>query len=148
MVHHKGRLHQMFLHKLLKEQVQNIALGMTVLIVDFLLICQLLSSFRVSYLVKINACILLYRLDHGHPFKRLPKINHILTIRHRCCSAYFLCHVAEHVFRQIHHPVIVSVCLIQLHQGKFRVMPGVKAFVAEYAPNLINTLKTAHDQPL
>src|SRR5574344_491815 len=56
--------------------------------------------------------------------------------------------MTEHILCQIHHAIVISICLIKLHQGKFRIVSGVESFVAEYTSDLIDSLHTAHDQSL
>ena len=140
MIHDKGRLTQMFFYKFLKEQIQNIPLGMAVFIVDFLFICKLFGRCSVRYLVEINACILFDCINHGKPFKGPAQIYHFPAIGNSGGAAHFLGHKAEHILSQIHHSVVVSVCLVQFHQCKFRVMSGIQAFISENAPDFVNSL--------
>ena len=60
----------------------------------------------------------------------------------------FLCHMTVQILCQIHHAVIICICLIQLHQGKFRIVSGIQTFITEYTSNLINSFQAADDQSL
>ena len=53
-----------------------------------------------------------------------------------------------HVLGNIHHAVVIGVCLIQLDGGELRVMTGVHALVAENTADLVYALQTAYDQAL
>ena len=57
-------------------------------------------------------------------------------------------YAAVHRLGQIHHAVIVGICLIQLHERELGIMAGIETLVAEYASDLIHSLKTADDQTL
>ena len=54
----------------------------------------------------------------------------------------------DHVLGQIHHAVIVGICLINLNGGELRIVSGVHAFVAEDTTDLIDTLHAADNQSL
>ena len=56
--------------------------------------------------------------------------------------------MAVQVLGEIHHAVVIGVCLIQLHQGKLGVMSGVQSLVTEYTADLIDALQAADDQSL
>ena len=148
MIHDEYGLDQMLFYELLEEQVQDIALGMTLFVVHTLLVCQLLRSSGIGNLVEVNACIFLDSIYHGQSLKRLAQVDGLFCIRDHGSTAYFLCHIAEHVLSQIHHSVIVGVCLVQLHQCEFRIVSGVQTFVTEYTADLEDTLHAADDQSL
>ena len=61
----------MFLHILLKKQIQNVALLMPVLIFNMMLIGKLLCLLCRLNLVKINIGILFHSIHHGNACKRL-----------------------------------------------------------------------------
>ena len=56
--------------------------------------------------------------------------------------------MAEHFLCKIHHPVVVGICLIQLHKGKFRIVPCIESLVPKHSPYLIYFFKTAHNKTL
>ena len=138
----------MLLYKLLKEQAQNIALLMPVLKLHMMLLRKFPCLLKRLHLVPINARILLHGIHHGNPLERLFKIHLHAIIRNHRRPENFLRHMAVQILRQIHHPIIIRIRLIKLHQRKLRVMTGIQALVAEHAPNLIHSFKTAHDKPL
>ena len=148
MVHNEYGLDQMLFYELFEEQVQDIALGMTLFVMYTLLVCQLLRSSGVGDLIEINACIFLDGIYHGQSLERLAEINGLFCVRNYGGTAYFLCHIAEHVLGQIHHSVVVGVCLVQLHQSELRIVSGVQTFVTEYTADLEDTLHAADDQSL
>ena len=98
--------------------------------------------------VEIYAGVFLYSVYHGDAFKGLAQI-HLYAVVHDLCGAQnLLGDVAVQVFGQIHHSVVVSVRLVQLHQRELRVVPRVQALVAEYAADLVYPLQAAYDQTL
>src|SRR6266699_199219 len=54
----------------------------------------------------------------------------------------------QHLFRQLHHVVVVGVCLVHLNAGELRVMPRRESLVAELLTDLEDTLHAADDQAL
>ncbi len=54
----------------------------------------------------------------------------------------------NHILGNVHHALIIGVCLIQLDGGELRVMTGVHALVAEDTADLVDVLETADDQTL
>ena len=148
MIHNKGRLNHVMLTELFKEQVQNIAFLMTLFEFYMFLFCNRSCFFQSVNLIPVNTCIFLYRIYHGNTLERFSKI-HLDTIVHNFCSSKnFLCYIAIHILCQIHHTMIIRICLIQLHQSEFRIMSGIQTFITEYTTNLIHTLQTAYDQSL
>ena len=114
---------------------------------DALFIRQFLSFLCGLDLFKINACVLFDGVDHGQTLKGLSKVDLHLRVGDGGGVAHFLGNMAEHVFCQIHHAVVVRVSLVKLHKGKFRVVPGVQALIAEHAADLVDSLHAAYDQP-
>ena len=56
--------------------------------------------------------------------------------------------VGQDFFKQIGHGVYVPIRLVQLHHGKFGVMCGVYALVAEHVADFVNAVKAAYNQAL
>ncbi len=148
MIHDKGRLNQVFLNILFKKQTQNIPLLMPVLEFDSLFLCQGLCFLCSLNLIKIYICILFQSIYHCDSFKRLAQIHCDSTIFDCSSSQHFLRYIAVQVLCQVHHTVIICICLVQLHQRKFGVMSCVQSLIAEYTANLVYTLHAAYDQPL
>lgn len=73
MVHNEYGLDQMLFYELLEEQVQDIALGMTLFVVYALLVCQLLRSSGIGNLVEVNACVFLDSIYIVSLSKGLPR---------------------------------------------------------------------------
>ncbi len=48
----------------------------------------------------------------------------------------------------VHHPVEIRECLIQLHGGKLRIVLGDHALVAEDAADFVHPVHSSHNQPL
>ena len=148
MVQNKGRLNQVLLCKLLKEQIQDIALLMAPLKLHSLFLGNSSCLLQGMNLVKINSGILLYRVHHGDAGKRLAQIHLHAFISNGGGTKHLLSHKTVQLLGQVHHPVVIRIRLIQLHQGELRVVPGIQTLVAEYTPNFINPLKSAYNKPL
>ena len=148
MVHDEGGLDHLVFAELVEEEVDDVALLVTVLILDVALVGQLLGLFISSDLVKIDAGLFLDGVDHGQAAERLAQVDLGAVIGDGSGSADFLGQEAVHVLGQIHHAVVVGVGLIELHEGELGVMTGVKAFVAEDTTDLIDALEAADDQAL
>ena len=56
--------------------------------------------------------------------------------------------MAEHVFREVHHAVVVGVRLIELHERKLRIVARVDTLIAEHSADLVDALQPADDQSL
>ena len=148
MIHNKCWLDQLLLTELLEEQVDNITLLMTILVCDMMLVSKLLRLCIICYLIKINACIFLDCVIHRQTLKWLTKVNLNTVVRDLCAATYLLCEVTEHRLCQFHHALVISICLIQLHQCKFRIVTGVNTFITEYTTDLEHSFQSANDQSL
>ena len=80
MIHHKGRLDQMILHKFLKEQVEDIALLVDLFELHMLLLCDRSRFLERMDLIKVNAGIFLHGIHHRNPLKRLGQIHRMLAV--------------------------------------------------------------------
>ncbi len=63
MIHDKCRLDQLFLTKLIKEQVEDITLLMVLFIFNMMLVCKLLAASSSANFIKVNTCIFLDCID-------------------------------------------------------------------------------------
>ena len=54
----------------------------------------------------------------------------------------------EHPFGELHHPEVVLVGYVNLHNGKFGVVRAVHAFVAEVLAEFIHAVEASYDQLL
>ena len=104
--------------------------------------------FQGVDLIKVHARVLLNSFHHSDTRKGPAQIHLHTLIGNGCGAQDCLGHMAVQVLRQLHHTVIVRICLVQLHQGKLRIMAGIQPLVAEYAADLVHSLKSAHDQSL
>ena len=55
--------------------------------------------------------------------------------------------VSDKFLGNIHHSVIIGVCLIQLNTCEFGIVPYVHTLVSEVSADLVNAFHTAHDKP-
>ena len=145
-IHDKGWLYQMFFYKFLKEQVQDIAFLVPLFILNMMVFCGCPCFLQCMDFMEIYAGIFLDGVYHSDSLKRLSEIHLNSLIGDRSRPQNFLRHMAVQAFGQIHHSIVVGICLIELHQCELRIVPGVQPFVAEYAPDFIDTLQTADNQ--
>ena len=54
--------------------------------------------------------------------------------------------MAVQVLCQIHHTIIIGICLIELHQSELRIVAGIQTLVPEYSSDLINTFHSTNNQ--
>ena len=113
MIHDKGRLDQMLLDKFLKEQVQDIALLMALLKLYMMLLCKLLllppvseSSLKSTPAYFLTASTMVMRCEW------LAQIHLNTVVDNVGGSKNFLCHITVQILCQIHHAVIIGICLI------------------------------------
>ena len=147
-IHNECRLDQVLLAELLEEQVYNIALCMTLLVFDVMLVCQLLGFLITLHFVKINTGIFLDAVYHGNALEGLTKVDLDTIVAEFGAADNLLCQIAEHTLGQLHHTLIIGICLIKLHQRELRIVTGIHTLVTEYTADLVYTLHTADDQSL
>ena len=138
----------MLLTELLEEEVDDIASLVAGLILHMVLIRQGFGLLVRSYCAEINTRVFLDSVDHRHAAEGLFHINDGAVVTDDRTAADLLRQIAEHALRQLHHALVVRVSLVELHQGKLRVVAGIHALVAEHAADLIDPLQTADDQSL
>ena len=136
----------MFLGVFLEEQAQDVALLVSVLKFDMVLPGDRLGFLVGLDLVKVNAGVLLHRVEHGDTRKGLAKVDLDAVVGDFGGAEHLLTDVAVHFFGQVHHAVVVGVCLIELHQRKLGIVARVHALVAEDPADLIDALQAADDQ--
>src|SRR5665647_1125021 len=56
------------------------------------------------------------------------------------------CNAFDHLFGHFHHPVVVFVGHIDLHDSKFRIVGTVHPFVPEIFGKFVNTFKSTYNQ--
>ena len=119
---------------------------MMLFIFYMMLVCKLASLFQSLNFIPVNACIFFHGIYHCNTFKRFSEIHLNAIVNDLRCAENFMCHMAVKIFCKIHHSVIICICLIKLHQCKFRIMSRIKSFVSEYTTDLVHSFKTSDDQ--
>ena len=112
MIHDEGRLDQVLLNKCLEEQVQDIASLVALLKLYMMLLCNSASLFQCVDLIEINTGLLLNCLYHGQACERLAQIHLNAVVCDGGGTKNSLCHMAVQVLGQIHHAVIIGICLV------------------------------------
>jgi len=148
MIHDECRLDQLLLTELLEEQVHDVALLVALLVLYVMLVSDLLRLSVISNLIKINTCIFLDSVNHSQTLKWLAKVDLDSVVGDLGASTYLLCEVTEHGLCELHHTIVICVCLVQLHQSELRVVTCVNTLVTEYSSDLVYSLKTADDKSL
>ena len=82
---------------------------------DVVLLGRSLGLCQGMDLVKVHAGIFLNGFHHGHTGKGLSQIHFNAVINDLCGSQDLLGHKAVQVLSQVHHAVVVGVCLVKLH---------------------------------
>ncbi len=76
------------------------------------------------------------------------EIYNVVTNLHFCCAIDIKTYLFKKLFSELHHPVIVLVCHINFHAGKFRIMGSVHTFIAEILGEFIYTLEATDNKTL
>ena len=113
-----------------------------------MLFCKLSCLLQSLNFIPVNACVFLNCINHCDTFERFTKIHRDSFVNDLCCSKDFLRNKAVHVLCQIHHAVVICICLVKLHQSELWVMSCVKTFITEYTSDLVYFLKSSNDQSL
>ncbi|CDA88646.1 putative uncharacterized protein [Ruminococcus sp. CAG:563] len=148
MIHNECRLNELVLAELLKEEIENVALCVTLLELNIMLLSELLCLCVILDCVKINACIFLNGICHCESLKRLAEVDFLIAVCDGRRTANLGCKVSEHALGEIHHSVIIGICLIKLHESELGVMSCVHTLVTENTADLINSLHAADDKAL
>ena len=90
--------------------------------------------------------MLFNRFKDWHPRVGCFKINRFLADIQRGCAMGIDSNFLEEGFGRFHHPVIVFVGDIKLHNRKLRIVRSVHPFVSKVFGKLINTIETADNQ--
>ena len=119
---------------------------MACLKLDMALLRESLRLLVGGNLIKIDAGVLLHGLHHGETRERLAEVNLVLTVLDHGRAAHFLREEAEHGLGQLHHSVVIGVCLVQLHERKLGIVAGVDTLVAEHAANQVRRRSVSSDK--
>ena len=98
--------------------------------------------------VVVDAGVFFHGLGHGHAGPRAFHVDLLAQIGDLQRAADFLGDVDVQLLHQIHDLVIVGIGLIKLDGGKFGIVTGVHALVAEDTAHLVHLVKAAHNEPL
>ena len=148
MIHDECRLEKVLLAVFLEEEVNDVALCVPCLILDVVLVSKLFRCLVAINSIEIDACILLDGIVHCKSLKRLAEVDLEVAVLDERCAAYLLCNIAEHGLCELHHAVVVCVCLVEFHERELRIMACVHTFVTENSADLENSLKAAYKKSL
>ncbi len=147
-IHDEHRLDQILLAEGLEEEIDNVAALMPLLISHIVLTCNALGLLLGEDLVEVDAGVALDGVDHGQPLKGLAEVDLGALVADGRLAADDLRQPAEHLLGKIHHPMVVGIGLIELHQRELGVMAGIQSLIAEDAADLEDLLQAADDQAL
>ena len=148
MIHYECRLNEVMLCELFEEEVKDIALLMALLKFYALLLCDCSRFFKSCDLIEVNTGVLLYRIKHCDTLEGLSEIHLNAVICDSSCAENLLCYVTVKVLCEVHHTVIVCICLIELHKCELGVMSCINTLVTEYSADLVYLFHTADDKSL
>ena len=126
---------------LLEKEVHDVALCVSLLELDVVLFGQSLCLIVVCNSVKVDSCVLDDGISHGNALERLTEIDLDVAV-------LGLGQVSEHGFSQLHHALVIGVCLVEFHQRELRIVPCVDTLVTEYTADLVDALEASDDQSL
>ena len=146
----KRGLNQLLLHLLVKALIQSVAPGL-VRRLGQLHTDGLGGGDRLLIRVdghKVDAAILLHCLVHGHTRPTRSQVDILPMPLHLIGPQQPLGGGRQQVLKKVHHIVKISIGLIQLNGGEFRVVLRVHALVAEDATDLVYPVHAAHNEAL
>ena len=120
---------------------------MPLLVRNMMCLCQRFRFVVGLYFSEVHTGVLLDCIDHRHTRKRLGQVDFDAAVGNRFGAEDAARDRADQVLGQLHNPIVIGICLIQLQQRKFRVVARIHTFVAEYAAQFVHTLEAADDQP-
>ena len=145
----EGGIFQAVFHRLLEDLDLHLAQPVTILERNTQPGGDFTGAVRVRQLGGIHIRIKMQNgIEYRHPGKRFTKIVHISLIGHIRGAQYRLGQGTQHVLGQVHQVMVITVCLIELQHGEFRIMPGGEAFITEVTVDLEHLLEAAYHQPL
>ena len=80
MIHNKCRLNELVLAELLKEEIENVALCVTLLKLNIVLFSKFLCFCIVLNCIKINAGIFLDCVGHCKSLERLAEVDFLIAV--------------------------------------------------------------------
>ena len=113
-----------------------------------MLFCKFSCLLQSLNFIPVNACVFLHCVNHCDTLERLTEIHRDSFVYDLCRSEHFLCDKTIQVLCQIHHAVVICVCLVKLHQSELWVMSCIKTLITEYTSDLIYLLESSDDQSL
>ena len=147
-IHQEGWLYEMLFCVSVKDRAEDVPFSMEGFILDLEFLCLCPCFFQRMDLFPVNTGILLDGVHHCDPLEGLGEIHLDPLVVQLHGAKDLLSHMPEHLLGQVHHAVVIGICLIQLHHGKLRIVACVDTFIAEYASDLIDFIEPAYDQPL
>ncbi len=91
-------------------------------------LCVKVGLIQTRY---IQSGILFDGIEHGDPPEGPLEIDFGIPNRHFRCAMQIHCHLFDHLLGEIHHPVVILVGDIDLHNRELRVMRSVHSFIPE-----------------
>src|SRR5699024_7546776 len=146
MAHQEGRLDEFVLNKFVEEQVQDVALQMTLLILDVVFFCNCSCFFQSVNLVEVNDGVFLDSVYHGDTLKWFAQIDLFAAIDNIAGAQKLPGDVAQQLLGQVHDVLVVCISLVEFEHGELWVVFGVHTLVAENTTDLIYLVKAADDQ--
>ena len=106
-----------------------------------------LAELLFTFPGDIEACLFADCIGHRNPSERtceadLPAFDHYIGISVQSAGYPF-----EHLFDELHHPDVVFVGDVDLHDGELRIVGPVHAFVPEVLAEFINAVESSDNQP-
>src|ERR1700722_3255080 len=89
------------------------------------------------------------RFPHGQapPVAAMP-IDLVLSPFRFGCAIDVNCRLLDQLLRQVHHPAIVGISLVELKHGELRVPTPSQTLIAKAAIDFVHAVKSANREPL
>ena len=144
----KSRLDKFFLGEMLKEECKELATGCGRLVAFDSVIPGETAEFVDAVGVDVDPRVFADRVLHRDAAPWPGEVQ-VVPCKGACRSAMQLLNEAgDDLLCEVHHIVVITVSLVDLHHRELRVVVGVDILVPEVLGDLKNLIKPADDQAL
>ena len=98
--------------------------------------------------IKVDAGIALHSFSHRDALPLAAKVKFLALVGKDFIAAGCARDMLEKLLRQIHHRVVIGICLIEFNGREFRVMLGIHSLVSENTADFVYFIKAADNQAL
>ncbi|MPN16677.1 hypothetical protein SDC9_164022 [bioreactor metagenome] len=98
--------------------------------------------------IKVDAGIALHSFSHRDTLPLAAQIDLLALVSEDLTAAGCARDMLEKLLCQIHHRIVIGICLIEFNGREFRVMLGIHSLVSENTAYFVYFIKAADNQAL